>query len=76
MAKEDVERIFDRFYRADKSRNKEIPGTGLGLSIAKWIAQSNDGKITVKSELGKGTIFTNQFPLEKKKYKKGKEGTT
>ncbi len=75
MAKEDVERIFDRFYRADKSRNKEIPGTGLGLSIAKWIAQSNEGRITVKSQLGKGTTFTNQFPLEKKTYKKGKEGT-
>lgn len=66
MAEEDVTRIFDRFYRADKSRNKEIPGTGLGLSIAKWIAERNDGKISVKSELGKGTTFYNAFPLQKK----------
>ena len=73
MAQEDVTRIFDRFYRADKSRNKEIPGTGLGLSIAKWIAKGNDGKISVKSELGKGTIFYNAFPLQKKKNEKGKE---
>lgn len=73
MAEEDVTRIFDRFYRADKSRNKEIPGTGLGLSIAKWIAERNDGKISVKSELGKGTIFYNAFPLQKKKCEKGKE---
>ena len=73
MAQEDVIRIFDRFYRADKSRNKEIPGTGLGLSIAKWIAESNDGNISVESELGKGTTFHNAFPLEKRNRKKGKE---
>ena len=73
MAQEDVTRIFDRFYRADKSRNKEIPGTGLGLSIAKWIAESNDGKISVESELGQGTTFHNKFPLEKKNRKKGKD---
>ena len=70
MNEEDVTRIFDRFYRADKSRNKEIPGTGLGLSIAKWIAESNDGKISVESELEKGTIFHNAFPLKKKKNQK------
>lgn len=73
MAQEDVGRIFDRFYRADKSRNKEIPGTGLGLSIAKWIAESNEGNISVESEIGKGTIFHNGFPLQKKKVQKGKE---
>lgn len=73
MVEEDVSRIFDRFYRADKSRNKEIPGTGLGLSIAKWIAESNEGKISVESEFGKGTTFHNGFPLQKKKTQKGKE---
>lgn len=63
MAKEDIPFLFDRFFRADKSRNKEIPGTGLGLSIAKWIIDSNEGCILVESEQGKGTRFINQFKL-------------
>lgn len=67
LSKEDVPLIFDRFYRADKSRNKEIPGTGLGLSIAKWIADVHGGKITVESEPQKGTVFTNSFKLYKER---------
>ena len=63
IAAEDVKKIFDRFYRADKSRNKEIPGTGLGLSIAKWIMDIHGGSIQVESEVGKGSTFINQFPL-------------
>ena len=65
LSKEDVPLIFDRFYRADKSRNKEIPGTGLGLSIAKWIADVHHGKIMVESEPQKGTTFINCFALYK-----------
>ena len=63
IAEEDLPKIFDRFYRADKSRNKEISGTGLGLSIASWIIENHEGKIDVKSEQGMGTTFTDIFPL-------------
>lgn len=66
IAEEDIPKIFDRFYRADKSRNKEISGTGLGLAIAKWIVESHDGEITVESKLGEGTVFTDRFRLNKK----------
>ena len=63
IAEEDIPKVFDRFYRADKSRNKEIAGTGLGLAIAKWIMDSHDGEIIVKSRLGEGTAFINRFHL-------------
>lgn len=63
IAEEDIPKIFDRFYRADKSRNKEISGTGLGLAIAKWIVDSHDGEIVVESTVGEGTTVTTQFPL-------------
>ena len=63
IAEEDLPRIFDRFYRADKSRNKEISGTGLGLAIASWIMESHDGEILVESVPGEGTVFTDKFPL-------------
>ena len=66
IAKAHVAKIFDRFYRVDPSRNKGISGTGLGLSIAKWIADSHFGHITVESEEGKGTTFTNAFALSGK----------
>lgn len=53
---EDKEKIFDRFYQADTSRNKE--GSGLGLSMVKWIAEVHDMSIDVRSTLGEGTTFT------------------
>lgn len=63
MTKEDGERIFERFYRADKSRNREEGGTGLGLSIAKWIVESHEGTINVNSIIDNGTTFVVEFPV-------------
>ncbi len=63
IAKKEQSKIFDRFYREDKSRNKEISGTGLGLSIAKWIIQNHNGEILVESKQGEGATFIDKFPL-------------
>lgn len=65
IAPEDQEKIFERFYRVDKSRSKESGGTGLGLAIAKHAATFHGACITVESELGKGSVFTIHFPLDK-----------
>lgn len=61
---EDLDRIFERFYRVDKSHSKEVGGTGLGLSIVKHAARLHGASIDVKSELGHGTVFTLMFPKE------------
>lgn len=57
------ERIFERFYRIDKSRSKQNGGTGLGLSIVKHAAKYHDASILVNSEVGKGSTFTVIFPM-------------
>ena len=62
ISREDISYIFDRFYRASKSRTADHTGGGLGLSICQWIVKSHRGTITVKSELNKGSIFTVTLP--------------
>jgi len=63
IPRKESERIFERFYRVDKSRARESGGTGLGLSICQWITKAHHGKIEVKSELGKGSEFVISLPL-------------
>ena len=62
VAPEDQARIFERFYRIDKARSRELGGAGLGLAIAQWIVQLHKGSITVKSEMGKGSVFQVEIP--------------
>lgn len=64
IAEEEQDRIFERFYRVDKSHSKTVGGTGLGLSIVKHIAIACNAKITVKSRLGEGTTISVLFPKE------------
>ena len=65
IPEKDILRIFERFYRVDKGRSRELGGTGLGLAIVKHIIQGHNGKIWVKSELGKGSVFSFALPLKK-----------
>lgn len=65
IPEEDLNRIFERFYRVDKSRTREMGGTGLGLSIAKEILDKNDGSIDIKSEKDKGTEVVIRIPIKK-----------
>ncbi|HKA60059.1 MAG TPA: HAMP domain-containing sensor histidine kinase [Gemmatimonadales bacterium] len=62
IAPEHVERIFDRFFRIDQSRSRELGGTGLGLAIARLLAELQGGRITVESTVGQGSTFTLWLP--------------
>jgi two-component system phosphate regulon sensor histidine kinase PhoR len=66
IAKEQLPRIFERFYRVDKARSRTLGGTGLGLAIVKHIAKVLNGRVTVESEVGKGSTFKFIIPKLKK----------
>jgi signal transduction histidine kinase len=62
IAADDQTRIFERFYRVDKARSRELGGAGLGLAIAQWIVQLHKGSITVQSEPSRGSVFRMEIP--------------
>ena len=64
ISQEHLDKIFERFYVVDKSRNKNISSTGLGLSIVKHIVKAHNGTVSVNSTLGKGTQFIVKLPIE------------
>ena len=66
IAEENLPRLFERFYRVDKGRSRQMGGTGLGLAIVKHIVRSMNGEIEVHSKLGEGTEFLITLPLAPK----------
>lgn len=67
ISEDDLPHIFDRFYRCDKARNRDMNSSGLGLTIAKSAIEMMGGEISVKSKLGAGSTFTLRFPVEESK---------
>jgi signal transduction histidine kinase len=62
IAREDLPHVFDRFYRADRARSRDLGGTGLGLAIGRWITEAHGGTLSVESELDRGSSFKVHLP--------------
>jgi signal transduction histidine kinase len=63
IAEADLPNVFERFYRADKARTRELGGVGLGLSIGRWITEVHSGTIEVQSAPGRGSVFQIRLPI-------------
>jgi two-component system phosphate regulon sensor histidine kinase PhoR len=70
---EDIPRIFERFYRVDKARSRELGGTGLGLSIVRHLTHALQGEVGVRSQLGVGSVFTVSLPAYHAVTERGKK---
>ncbi|MGA9543061.1 MAG: heavy metal sensor histidine kinase [Candidatus Sulfotelmatobacter sp.] len=66
IAEQDQTRIFERFYRVDKARSRELGGAGIGLAIADWIVRQHRGSLAVQSSIGSGSTFSVELPLQSK----------
>jgi two-component system phosphate regulon sensor histidine kinase PhoR len=64
ISAEHLPRIFERFYRVDRARSRELGGTGLGLAIVKHLVRAHGGEVGVRSTVNEGTTFTIELPLE------------
>jgi len=62
IPRQDLNRVFERFYRVDKARSRQMGGTGLGLSIVKHAVQQMNGTVEVESQLGQGSVFRISVP--------------
>jgi signal transduction histidine kinase len=65
IAESDLPNVFERFYRADKARTRELGGVGLGLSIGRWITEVHSGTIEVTSAPGRGSVFQIRLPISR-----------
>ncbi|MGA2354984.1 MAG: ATP-binding protein [Terriglobales bacterium] len=64
IAEQDQSKIFERFYRVDKARSRELGGAGIGLAIAEWIVQQHHGSIAIQSSIDNGSSFIVSVPLQ------------
>ncbi len=67
ISPEHSKRIFERFYRVDRARSREMGGTGLGLAIVKHLARAHGGEVSVESTLGEGSTFVIELPVDEVK---------